>query len=435
MARDPDYYVHMITRGVREARTATQGQNQSPEANQGSALSQRRTDELSGPLNAGASLAERIARFINSQQRAPLPSYYRPRIGVLSSSGCLRDGGWPVYAGDAATINAIFESGGEPLVLPTLPMLQSCDPFDILGSEDLFEEVFRIIWPVVRNVDGLVFAGGGDFYSCLYGDVLHPQTQTPELWRDIWERYCALLAWLLCIPTLGICRGMQVMNVVRGGGLYQDLRSQWPRNMPPLVPHRARGRITADNWVEHPIAVNPRSRLARILRGPEARGPQRNYIDAVLSMHHQIVGYVTPEGELIGYLAPGQTVAATAPDGVIEAIEDSDPRRFWLAVQFHPEWVVYLGWAHSLFSAHVDACYRYASLPLEELDRFLPEIRAWLRECDQALLYRQEPPLLVTTVTSEEPEMVPPESLNRRLRTRLQPVQESETFPSPSPAL
>src|SRR5579875_1090384 len=98
----------MITRGVREARTATQGQNQSPEANQGSALSQRRTDELSGPLNAGASLAERIARFINSQQRAPLPSYYRPRIGVLSSSGCLRDGGWPVYAGDAATINAIF---------------------------------------------------------------------------------------------------------------------------------------------------------------------------------------------------------------------------------------------------------------------------------------------------------------------------------------
>ncbi len=382
----------------------------------------------SGDLSSG-SLAGRIATFVSARQRTPLPAYYRPRIGLLSSSGCMRDGGWPVYAGDAATVNAIFEAGGDPVVIPTLPILQGCDPFDILSDEDAFEEVFRVVWPIVRNLDGLVLAGGGDFYSCLYGHVPHPQTATPELWRDIWERYTALLAWLLCIPTLGICRGMQVMNVVRGGGLYQDIRSQWPRHMPPLVPHRARGRISADNWVEHPIAVHPRSRLARILRGPDARAPQRQYIEAVLSMHHQIVGYLTPDAEVVGYLAPGMSVGATAPDGVIEAIEESDTRRFWVAVQFHPEWVVYLGWAHSLFASHIDASYHYASLALEELDTFLPEIHAWLRECDYALLYRQQPAVPSATVVSERPEMGTAstgEIEMLRARTRLHSLLEEE---------
>ena len=49
----------------------------------------------------------------------------------------------------------------------------------------------------------------------------------------MWERYVALLAWMLCIPTLGICRGMQLMNVALGGTLYQDLRAEWPMERPP----------------------------------------------------------------------------------------------------------------------------------------------------------------------------------------------------------
>ncbi|MBA2284929.1 MAG: gamma-glutamyl-gamma-aminobutyrate hydrolase family protein [Ktedonobacteraceae bacterium] len=339
----------------------------------------------------GLSLPASLASLVTSQQPGQLPTYYRPRIGLLSSSGCMRDGGWPVYAGDAATVNAIFEAGGDPIVMPTLPLMQGYDPLDILTDDDAFEEVFRIVWPLVRNLDGLVLTGGGDLYSCLYGHPLHPQTDTPELWRDIWERYFALLAWILCIPTLGICRGMQVMNAVRGGGLFQDIRSQWPKNMPPLVPHRARGRISADNWVEHPIAIHPKSRLARLVRGRDERIPYRQYIEAVLSMHHQIVGYVTPDGEIVGYLAPGMGIGATAPDGVIEAIEDLDPRRFWVAVQFHPEWIVYLGWALSLFSSHIDACYTYAALDLNTLDSYLPEVRDWLRQCDATLTHRPLP--------------------------------------------
>ena len=81
----------------------------------------------------------------------------------------------------------------------------------------------------MRELDGLILTGGGDLYSCLYGQTPHPQAETPDMWRDVWERYIALLAWLLCIPTLGICRGMQLMNVVLGGTLYQDLQAQWPK--------------------------------------------------------------------------------------------------------------------------------------------------------------------------------------------------------------
>jgi gamma-glutamyl-gamma-aminobutyrate hydrolase PuuD len=107
-----------------------------------------------------------------------------------------------------------------------------------------------VLWPVVRELDGLILAGGGDLTSCLYGKPPHPQTETPDAWRDVWERYVALLAWLLCIPPLGICRGMQLMNVALGGTLYRDLRAQWPKERP--------------------------------------------YLDAVLSMHHQAVEELTP---------------------------------------------------------------------------------------------------------------------------------------------
>src|SRR5947207_1721760 len=121
----------------------------------------RNTDHLQE-----APLQYRIAAFIMSQQPVQQPVRQRPRIGILSSSGCLRDGGWPIYAGDAATIHAIFEAGGYPVIIPTLPLIQGYDPFNILTDDDAFEEVFSIIWPMLRNLDGLLLAGGGDLYSC-----------------------------------------------------------------------------------------------------------------------------------------------------------------------------------------------------------------------------------------------------------------------------
>lgn len=333
-------------------------------------------------------LPSRIAAFIAAQQPVHNPGRPRPRIGILSSSACTRDGGWPIYAGDASAVNAVFEAGGYPVILPTLPIMQGYDPFNILTDDDAFDEVFGVVWPLIRNLDGLLLAGGGDLYSCLYGQALHPQAGTPELWRDVWERYFALAAWVLCLPTLGICRGMQTMNAVRGGGLYQDLRTQWPKNMPPLVPHRARGRISADNWVEHPVIIHPKSKLAGIIRGREEKVPYRQHIDAVLSMHHQIVGYLTPQGEIVSYLAPGLAVGAIAPDGVIEAIEDVEPHRFWIAVQFHPEWVVYLSWALRIFTSLIRASCAYAAFSQHMTEQLRDETRAWVRQCDMHLTHQ-----------------------------------------------
>ena len=273
-----------------------------------------------------------------SEPPVPQMQRSRPHIGILSSSSCLREGGWPVYAGDAATVNAIVAAGGFPVILPTMALAQRYDPFNVLTDDDAFEEVFAIVWQEICGLDGLLLAGGGDVYACLYGQVMHPQAGPPECWRDLWERYFALAAWHLCLPTLGICRGMQVMNAALGGALIQDVRAIWPRSMPPLLPHRARGRVRVGHWAQHPVTVAPQSRLGAILRVSGAPVPARQPIEAVLSMHHQIVGYVTPEARIVGDLAPGLVVNATAPDGVFEGIEASDSRRYWIGVQFHPEW-------------------------------------------------------------------------------------------------
>src|SRR5712692_6894276 len=202
----------------------------------------------------------------NGSHSEPRRACALPRIGLLTARGCLREGNWPVYAGDAATIHAIFEAGGSPIIIPTLPIvLGDYDPFGVLTDEDAFDDVFSVLWPTICSLDGLVLAGGGDVYSCFYGQVMHPQAGPPDLWRDLWERYFALAAWRLQMPTLGICRGMHVMNMVRGGGLVQDIRVAWPKTMPPLLRHQAKGRSSASHCAEHPLTIHPKSRLARLL--------------------------------------------------------------------------------------------------------------------------------------------------------------------------
>ncbi len=331
------------------------------------------------------------ARRIASLPRGgPQAHSHRPRIGLLSTSGCLRDGGWPVYAGDAATVHAIFEAGGSPVLIPTLPIvLGGYDPFAILTDEDGFDDVFSVLWQTICSLDGLALAGGGDVYSCFYGQVVHPQAGPPDLWRDLWERYFALAARRLQMPTLGIGRGMHVMNMACGGGLVQDIRAQWPKKtMPPLLRHQARGRrISADNRVEHPVTIHPKSRLASIFRNRDDL-PARQSIAAVPSQHHQSVGYITPEAEIVGYLAPELVVGATAPDGVIEAIEDPSSASFWIAVQFHPEWVVHLGWAQRLFASFTGASLAYAN-QMPRLTSQHEEVRAWLRRFDAGSSSRQ----------------------------------------------
>ena len=176
------------------------------------------------PLHAVAdgSLSDFLAHWIEELlQHDDRARRERPYIGIMAAGGTLRDGGWPIYGGDAPTAHAILEAGGFPSIIPPLPFLEGYDPSYLLRDDHTFALYFDVLWPVVRHLDGLVFSGGGDLSASLYEQQPHPQTETPDLWRDMWERHLALLGWLLCIPTLGICRGMHLMNVVLGGTMYQ----------------------------------------------------------------------------------------------------------------------------------------------------------------------------------------------------------------------
>ena len=108
-------------------------------------------------------------------------------------------------------------------------------------------------------------------------------------------------------------------------------------------------------------------------------------------MHHQAVEE----------LGPGLEVAATSPDGVIEAFEETNDARWWVGVQFHPEWMAHLSWALGLFTALIDASRSYSAVPRDEIETLLDEIRGWLRQHDRALHSATEPFTLVAETQCE----------------------------------
>ena len=173
--------------------------------------------------------------------------------------------------------------------------------------------------------DGLLLPGGGDMDPKFYGQERIPACGEPNLLRDAAEPLLLRAFLAADKPVLGICRGIQVMNVVLGGTLYQDIK--------PFehVPHN-------DHWAKvHTVTVRRGTLLSRLLGQ-----------DTVLvnSQHHQAVDRV----------APGFTLAALSEDGIVEAIEKPDAR-FCLGVQWHPEWLSDADPAmQGLFDAFVNAC-------------------------------------------------------------------------------
>jgi putative glutamine amidotransferase len=173
---------------------------------------------------------------------------------------------------------------------------------------------------VVRRVAGIMLLGGADVEPSRYGEAAHPTFQASETQRDEYETELIALAIERDLPLLAICRGIQILNVVLGGSLIQDIPSQTSsviqHTAPPDEPRTQKGVI------KHEISVTTGTRLHAIL-GPQldARG-----MCGVNSRHHQAVKD----------LGRDLVVTAVAPDGIIEAIE-RPASSFCVGVQWHPE--------------------------------------------------------------------------------------------------
>jgi hypothetical protein len=155
--------------------------------------------------------------------------------------------------------------------------------------------------------------------------------------------------------------------------------------MPPLLAHR-RGRPAFKNFIGHPLIIVQDSWLAQVLRGKAEHAALRYYLDEVWTQHQNFVGILHPTSmEVLGDLAWGLVVAGYSPDGVIEAFASPDPRRIYVAVQFHPEYQRALAWASSLFSYIVEGATRDAGIERSHYESFRQDILAWLWQCARAL--------------------------------------------------
>lgn len=235
----------------------------------------------------------------------------RPLIGMPCAPMLRADPSSLVYACNPNYAHAIEEAGGVPVLLPLWERRESL-------------EALR------GRLDGLLLMGGGDIDPAHYGQEPIRQTQPAEAVRDTLEMELTRDALDERLPLLGICRGMQVLNVARGGTLYQDIAYQLPAAQPHVLGGTGMDRL-------HDIAVRRGSQLARILGGER---------HAVNSFHHQAVNL----------LGDGLTIVAWTDDGVAEAVE-VEGHPFALAVQFHPERMYEHDPAlRRLFAAFVAAC-------------------------------------------------------------------------------
>jgi putative glutamine amidotransferase len=233
-----------------------------------------------------------------------------PVIGISAYSQRARWGNWdlPAILLPRRYTDMVANAGGIPVLLPPTPAVAGALP----------------------RLDGLVLSGGGDIDPARYGATRDPECGQANPERDDAELELCNAAITAGLPLLGICRGLQVINVALGGTLYQHL--------PALVGHDGHSPESA-GYGTHKVSIAPGSRLASVLQVSEA---------AVPTHHHQS----------IDRLGAGLVATAWTDDGVIEAAEfaaERDPAGegtpFMIAVQWHPE----AGHDASLFAALVVA--------------------------------------------------------------------------------
>jgi len=239
----------------------------------------------------------------------------RPRIGITSWHYRDEEERWEAVL-DAYT-RAVLAADGLPVILPIasteLALSAPAQPFDELRANRWGVEGPTLVEDYLETIDGLILTGGADIHPSFYGQVVLERCGEIDEERDRFEVELIHAARNRDLPFLGICRGLQVLNVALGGSLYQDLSYRAGTDPAHMNSRDRRGEPA------HPVTVAAGSRLAGIIGARELR---------VTSTHHQV----------IRDLAPALAASALAPDGVIEGVEG--PGRFLLAVQWHPERMV-----------------------------------------------------------------------------------------------
>jgi putative glutamine amidotransferase len=219
----------------------------------------------------------------------------RPNIGITAATERVRYGVWvevSAFISPASYVRAVQRAGGRPVLL--LP-----DPEDAENPNE-----------VLDLIDALILTGGaGDVNPELYGEERHPETGPVQEERDAYELALARAAIERGVPTLGICRGMEVLNVVYGGRLEQHL--------PDVLGHEEH-RHTPGTYADHEVRLEPGSLAAH------AAGTERT---PVKSHHHQGIKEVGDGLRISGW---------ATEDGAIEALEDPS-HSFVLGVLWHPE--------------------------------------------------------------------------------------------------
>lgn len=249
----------------------------------------------------------------------------RPIIGITSD---YNSGDRPEFGGKIPTcflrdryVRAIEATGGIPLILPPL------------------ESPSKSARLILDRIDGLLLTGSGpDIDPQIYGERRRFPFKTVHPKRFSLEQELVRQAMKKKMPILGICGGMQLMNVAAGGSLYQDIKGQIPRAMQ----HQRGGKPA------HTIEIKKGTLLSKILKRNRLR---------VNSAHHQGIRQA----------APGYVVNATAPDGVIEGIEAIGPP-FVLGVQWHPEFLNAEDQSKTLFKVFLKMAVRYRKANIQSLE-------------------------------------------------------------------
>jgi putative glutamine amidotransferase len=233
-----------------------------------------------------------------------------PLIGLTTSRSKNARGLPQVYVLEAY-VQAVAQAGAYPVLIP-------------LG---LPEETLKAL---AARLDGVLFTGGGDVHPRHYAPGGDRLVSLVDEDRDRVEFQLLKLLMSRKKPFLGICRGLQVINIALGGSLYADIAEQKPDALQHSH-HEGRER----SYRAHSVAIEAGSRLASILGTPDVQ---------VNSLHHQAISQLAPGLRPVGY----------APDGIIEAVEFPD-QPFGLAVQWHPEWLQDDPAMCALFQAFVQA--------------------------------------------------------------------------------